>query len=386
MKSSFYWLAFGIALVLAGSLVAEEPQQPPSKAEPAAKKELPKKGTAKEWHVSRQQGWQAANYIIEVLEQGDAKEFPGIAAWLKEYKEAVKEIDFKADPATWPMVDIDGLVTKNPSYWRAYYEIAPGDPGLAMLHGGLLLFGGEPRRGSTLVAAFQQRPDIPKPINRVLDSVVANGQQASKESSAKVLEGAKLYDEGKYDEALKLHEEALKLNPQDGFAHYEWGLTLRQKQWLAAGIKPPEGDKIVVSDKSLKFSPEVAAAFSQARRHDPFQWKAYQGEDRAVIEALQSMVKKVMPNWDLLTKTRPGRIETEQLTQLDEGCQEAQIDELALVLRSVLVARRGRYAPEDHPFIAKSVRTLAPGKITDEVVDKLAGKQLKLRQIVAPER
>ena len=105
-----------------------------------------------------------------------------------------------------------------------------------------------------------------------------------------------------------------------------------------------------------------------------------------MIEALQSMVKKLMPNWDLLTKTRPGRIETEQLTQLDEGCQEAQIDELALVLRSVLVARRGRYAPEDHPFIAKSVRTLAPGKITDEVVDKLAGRQLKLRQIVAPER
>jgi hypothetical protein len=42
-------------------------------------------------------------------------------------------------------LDVDALVTNNPHYWQAYYEVVPGDPGLGLLHGGLLHFGGETR-------------------------------------------------------------------------------------------------------------------------------------------------------------------------------------------------------------------------------------------------
>jgi hypothetical protein len=49
------------------------------------------------------------------------------------------------------------------------------------------------------------------------------------------------------------------------------------------------------------------------------------------------------------------------------------------------VARRGRYAPADHPFIAACLRTLAPGEPTEAVLKQLAGGTLKVRQLVAPE-
>ena len=388
------WVAL-TAVLLTATLAAAQPEgkrdnskvPAAGKDEGGAKKaELPSKGTAKEWHVARQQGFQLAAYIVTALEGSDEKDFPGIAAWLQDYKAAVKGIDPKADPATWPTVDVDALVTNNPHYWQAYYEVAPGDPGLGMLHGGLLHLGGEASRGSYVAIVFQQRPGVPQPIYHALDVLVAQSQEASKQSTAAVMKGTKLYDEGKYDEALKLHEEALKLDPQNGFAHYEWGLTVRQRDWLKAGIKPPMGDKITVNDKTLKFSPAVAAAFGRARRHDPFQWKAYQGEDPIVIESLQAMMQQGMPNWEKLAKARPNRLEDEPLRQLGEGCQGSRNDELALVLRSVSIARRGRYAPEDHPFMAKSLRRLAPGKISEGIIDKLGGPAFAARQIISVEK
>jgi hypothetical protein len=123
-----------------------------------------------------------------------------------------------------------------------------------------------------------------------------------------------------------------------------------------------------------------------ARQHDPFVWKAYQGEDPDVIESLQAMMRQEMPNWEKLTKALPNRLQDEPLLQLGEGCQGSRNDELALVLRSVSIARRGRYAPDDHPFMAKSLRGLAPGKISEGIIDKLGGPAFAARQIISVEK
>ena len=128
-------LAVGIGTNLAR---AEPPaaSKAPAVASPAVpaktetdKKPLPK-GTAKELHQARRSGWLAISQVVPALEAGDAKEFPGGAAWLADFRRATKGIDPDADPAAWPMIDVDALVTNNPHYWRAYYEVAPGDPPL----------------------------------------------------------------------------------------------------------------------------------------------------------------------------------------------------------------------------------------------------------------
>ena len=68
------------------------------------------------------------------------------------------------------------------------------------------------------------------------------------------------------------------------------------------------------------------------------------------------------------------------------GVSQAGIDELGLATRQVLVARRGRYAPSDHPYFTTSLRKLAPGEQTDELLKRLATGVLNLRQLVVPEK
>ena len=67
-------------------------------------------------------------------------------------------------------------------------------------------------------------------------------------------------------------------------------MTVRQRNWIKAGIKSPTKDKIAVNDNTPKFSAEVAAAFDRARQPDPFVWKAYQEEDPVVIESFKAMM------------------------------------------------------------------------------------------------
>jgi hypothetical protein len=82
---------------------------------------------AEKMHAARRFGWQLATLTIENLRAADPKEYPGIVAWLRDFDKATKGIDLKVAPNKWPAVDADALLTNNPSFWQAHYEIAPGD-------------------------------------------------------------------------------------------------------------------------------------------------------------------------------------------------------------------------------------------------------------------
>src|SRR5262245_65889631 len=92
-----------------------------------------------ELHAARRVGFTIALTVVEKLEAGDQEKFPGIKAWLADFRQATKGIDAKGDAVKWPAFDADGVLSRNPHFWQLYYEIAPGDPGLATLHAGLLL-------------------------------------------------------------------------------------------------------------------------------------------------------------------------------------------------------------------------------------------------------
>lgn len=359
-----------------------EPQAAETASQPGKKSPLL---TEPQLAAARHAGWLATQQVLSALEKNDAKTFPGITAWIDDVRKATAGIDSDADPASWPAIDVDALVTNNANFWRAQYEVAPGDPGILLLHSGLLLLGSEPRRASCVLMIGLQRPGIPAPVHRIMRGLAAQADKALEASTTVTVEGITLFDEGKLDEALKKHEAALQLCPQNGFAHYEWGLTRRQQEWKAAGIEPAKKTGVTVNEGPLT-SKEVAAAFARARKHDPFQWKAYQGDDRETIDGLMVLLKKGMPNWDKLLKTQPQLVKDQVLFDLAEGLQGARQDELALVARQIVVARRGQFAPEDHPFIALSLRRMAPGEAVDLALERLAGGKIAFRQIIAAEK
>jgi hypothetical protein len=99
-----------------------------------------------------------------------------------------------------------------------------------------------------------------------------------------------------------------------------------------------------------------------------------------------ALSKKGMPAWQKLTRNPMKKVDDPVLEDLAAACQEASIHDLALVTRQIMVARRKSYAPADHPFICTSLRKLATGKQTEEVLKRLAAdKKLSLRQLVIPE-
>jgi tetratricopeptide (TPR) repeat protein len=249
----------------------------------------------------------------------------------------------------------------------------------------LLLTGGEATRAAQLIGVAGQRPGVPAVLRQGFAALLAAAQKVPERPSALIREGIALHDKGDYAGALKKYEEALALWPQNSFAHYESGLSRRAQEFVAAGEKPPKPGAVVVN-AGRKQSEAVSAAFAKARRHDPFQLHAYQGDDPQVIRGLLALAKTGIPAWDKLVKGQGKQAEDAVLQDLAAACQEAEIHELALAVRQILAARRGRYLPSDHPFIATSLRKLAPGAQTEQILKQLAGGTLKVRQLVVPER
>jgi tetratricopeptide (TPR) repeat protein len=212
-------------------------------------------------------------------------------------------VDLTAAPARWPALDVDALLSRNPNFWRAYFEIAPGDSGLMALHAGLLLTNGEAVRASHLLVVAGQRPGVPRALRQGFATMLAAAQKVPGQPDALVRQGIELHDKGQYAEALKQYKEALKLWPQNGFAHYERGLTLRVQELVAAGEKPPKPGTLIVNG-GPKQSAAVSAVFAKARRHDPFQIHAYQGDDPEILKGLLALAKTGVPAWEKLVKNQ----------------------------------------------------------------------------------
>src|SRR5262249_18406728 len=114
------------------------------------------------YEEARQASWIFTTVFIETLEEGDAKQWPGTHAWLADFREQTKGISKDIPVAQWPKLDVGALIDHNPNFWRMYFEIAPGDPTLTIIHAGLLLTQGEAKRAAYLLELGQHRPGIPK--------------------------------------------------------------------------------------------------------------------------------------------------------------------------------------------------------------------------------
>ena len=339
---------------------------------------------------ARRASWMLTSELLTMLEAGDAKQCPGTHAWLKDLREQTKGIGKDTPVAKWPKVDIGALVDHNPNFWRMYYEIAPGDPALTLIHAGVLLSQGEAMRAAYLLEIGKHRPGIPKEARQAF----AAAQKYSawprlKATNELTEEGTRLFDQGEYDKAIAKYREALKLCPQNGWTSYELGYTLRTQGQVARG-EPLGKPGTVKFNGNLKDSPELTAAFAEARRHDPLQIMAFQGSNPDVIKAFMVMAKKVSPAWKTLQEKELTKAEEfHALTELSEGFQEAGVYDLALLSRQVMVARRNGYDPSDYPIIEASLRKLAPGGKIEDILTRLRGdkaKFLEFRPLMAQEK
>lgn len=327
----------------------------------------------------RQTAWRLVSESVLSLQLSDQANFPGIQAWLVDYGQMTQGIDPNLASDRWPSINVDVLVTRNPRFWQAYYEIDPAEPGLMLLHAGLLLLDGESTRASHVLLAASQRPGLAPQVQLSIAALLATAQEAKKKSDELVEAGVRLYDQGDYAGAVQKHQEALTAWPRNAFAFYELGLTLRMQEYIEAGETPPANP--LTMNEGKKLSPRVAASFARARRHDPWQLAAYQGDDRAVVQGLVALAQKGSPAWKEVAQLPTRIVDDAVLTDLAAALQEAGVDDLALATKQVLAARRGKYDASDLDFIAASLNRLAPGKHVETIVGRLNNGQQPLRKL-----
>ena len=331
---------------------------------------------------ARRAGWTMAKVFTENLRSHSGDDFPGIQAWLANYDAAIKSLDLDQPPATWPPIDIDALVTHNPRFWQLYYEVVPGDPGLAVLYAALLQGCGELKRSSYVLVIARQRPGLSDLVSKYLDAALTLSVRAEEALNVAVVDATQLFDNGDFDGAARKLEESLAIWPQNSLAHFELGLTRGNQERIANGQTPLVANDKVRINEDPGFSNRVVELFATSRKHDPFAWRTYQGRDEKLIKSLRILVDIGMPIWAKMSKSRNADVPTKDLMMLAAVCQLTEIHELALVNVSLIIARRGRYAEEDHPFISKSLTALAPGPETQATLSRLAGSHFKACQIL----
>ena len=191
-------------------------------------------------------------------------------------------------------------------------------------------------------------------VRGAIDQMLMVAERVIRDANETVGAGITLYDHGDKAGAIKKYRDALAVWPQNSFAHYELGLTLRAMAMEAKGEKVPKsGLTIQPGDKGLKL-PEVQQHFTGSRRHDPLRWEAYQGGEPGILPrliALQECVKR----WEPIASSRGQIVADGVLVRFSEACQKAGIQELALVARQLVVSRQGNLGRADHTFISASL-------------------------------
>lgn len=327
----------------------------------------------------RKAGWMSASSLIPKLEAADKDKYLGIHQFAADVRRLEKSLDTKEPPHKWNAIAVDSLLHRNPNFWKAMYEMAPGDPAISILHVGLLLASGEIDQAHNLLHLLSHDSEIPKlerdlllygggdlrllfpnatdgapSDSRPIGSLDMRVHYLLNDNSSRLKQGNRLHDSNDYEGAMNAYEAALAIWPQNSAAQYELGYT-----------------------QSVSKKGDSGPFFANCRRFDPLRSEAYQGNFKPGI--FQS-VQQTFSVWKqgLYLKERANE---DVLLKFAQSCQSAapaeiRLHELALIARQIVVARHGRYDPQDHEFIAVSLRELVPGDTTEATLKWLAMKSV----------
>ena len=343
-KHSAGWAALAGLAYLLGAGCATVPASAPATANRPAERSGPGE-TAAALAMVRQVGWKEVSDLLPSLAEEPDVEFPGVAALADDLR--IVSANNAATRGT-PAVDVEKLLDHNPHFWRAYYEIAPGDPLMAMLHVGLLLAAGEAARAdavATLALSFgRMNQDYRQELVR-LDSYAQFLLQVG-------------------------HDGATEREPPRGRADFVALAALAQSRLEVWPQNPAALADLAIARRGLAGSPrgaaddpEVAKSLAALRRADPF------FADYPPVEApAPAGLAEARRLWQSVNDAQT--IGDEQvLRQFAAAGQAAGLDELALAAHSLLAGGSTGVAPGDENFVRRSLEHLVGAKAAGDICD-----------------
>jgi hypothetical protein len=327
--------------------------------EPAA---WDKEAAQKEIDGMRRYAWVISEGIAGTLEKSPADKFPAVHAFVRDFRDARKDVDHEKAPSEWKTIDVEALAIRNPNYWSAVYEVAPADPLMMWFHTTLYAVNGQVAltRYSQLLAV---RSPVNSPWKKEMLRLIVSSERLLTMGDKAVKIGVRLHDQERYDEAAKVYRDVLSVIPSHSFALYELGYTSRTRD------RGKGGDAV------------AQTYFDRARHVDPFRMEAYQGTFRGDdIQRLSALRSKAKPAWDKFLQTPPDGDSFQQLELLSSHLQASGLHDLGLIVRQLVVARReNSFNGDDLRFIEAGLQALIPQGDFDAILKRLSGQREELR-------
>ena len=198
--------------------------------------------------------------------------------------------------------DIQKLTNANGSYWRAAIEKTPRDSSLLYAHAYLCSYFGQIAYSD--IYFLLGSINVDETIKKELDSFKVLRDKLYIKSSEAISEAIKLHDDGEYEKAIEIYDEAIEDNPENALFYYEKGLSCI---FLGRG------------DPNAEWTKKGFEMFQACREKDPFFAKAYQGIDPNVITQQEILREKVLPFY-----TGQKR-DTDSYIAFAEGCEQMKL-------------------------------------------------------------
>jgi tetratricopeptide (TPR) repeat protein len=149
-------------------------------------------------------------------------------------------------------IDTDALTYRNPDYWRAVMEMAPGDLLVAVMPIFLHAAAGEIDRASTLLAVLPSFSRDGTLARQLINDFAARLGPFRRQLTTAVERGKAFHDDGKFDEAIAQHERVLAAYPNSAWARYERFFSIITRDGLDSRKKLKRANKLW-----LEIAPEV---------------------------------------------------------------------------------------------------------------------------------
>ena len=336
-------VAGAVCLVCAACTTMRPPPPPATEAEATLKQ------TGTLLTMVRQVGWKQVQDLLPMLDEQPGARFEGVTALAADLHALAASAPGGHEV---PPIDVGRLVDHNPDFWSAYYEIAPGDPLMIMLHVGLLLAAGDVVRADHVATLAINFGRMELEYRKELVRLDAHAQLVIHVSHGNAVELARLRRARAYAALAARARAALAVWPGNPEAWADLAETERAqtgKPGGAVGESPAVRSlvKLREVDPLYPFDPAGAgrdsAALTEARRL----W-ALIGEDKAIGD-------------------------DQVLARFAGSAQTAGLDELALVAHSLLAGWHEGSVPLDENFVRASLQRLVAPEVAAGICHRTFG-------------
>lgn len=328
-------VAGAVCLLCAGCATV----RPPPSLAPAAEAEAALKQTGTLLAMVQQVGWKQVQDLLPLLDEQPGARFEGVTA-------LAGDLQALPVPASGshgvPPIDVGGLIDHNPDFWSAYYEIAPGDPLMVMLHVSLLLAAGDIVRADRVATLAINFGRMELEYRKELVRLDAHAQLVVHVSHGNAVELERLRRTKAYAALAERARAALAVWPRNPEAWADLAVTQRAQAGQAAGAA---GDC------------PAARSLAELREADPLfaVEPAGAGPDPAALTEARRL-------WALIGDDKATG-DDQVLERFAGSAQAAGLDELALVAHSLLAGWHEGSVPLDESFVRASLQRLVAPEV-----------------------